>query len=76
MKVSRARRTATSFAGWARNSRHLIMLASWIVSTIATHMPAQAALDQKVEMKPMAAARRMTPSAPDRRFWAYWRSSS
>ena len=52
------------------------MLASWIVSTIATHNPAQVALDQKVEMRPMAAASRITPSAPDSRFWAYWRSSS
>ncbi|SRR5580700_8182423 len=45
-KVSRARLIAVSLAGCARNSRHLTMLASWIVSTIAIHNPAQAMLAQ------------------------------
>jgi len=52
------------------------MLASWIVSTMATHRPAQLMLDQKVEMIPMTPASNITPRAPDRRFWAYWRNSS
>ena len=46
MKVSRARLIALSLGGWARNSRHLTMLASWIVSTMAIHSPAQATLAQ------------------------------
>src|ERR1700761_71288 len=45
-KVSRARLIPFSLGGWARNSRHLTMLASWIVSTIAIHRPAQEALAQ------------------------------
>src|SRR5450631_421519 len=45
-KVSRAHLIAFSLAGWARNSRHFTMLASWMVSTMAIHNPAQAALAQ------------------------------
>jgi hypothetical protein len=37
---------AVSLGGWARNSRHFTMLASWIVSTIAIHRPAQVGLAQ------------------------------
>ncbi len=46
MKVSRARLIVFSLAGCARNSRHFTMLASWIVSTMAIHSPAQATLAQ------------------------------
>src|ERR1700721_4765159 len=76
MKLSRARRSATSFVGCARNSRHLTMLTSWMVSTIVTHNPAQTTLDHNGETSPSATASRTTPSAAERRLWAYWRSSS